>query len=184
MCFADVVECMVWWWQLDTGYFDGVGMMPSYDARLIANEFLRLNGGPMSQMRLQKLVFMAHGWNLAINRAPLVADRIEAWDGGPVIRSIWNHLRDVGYDANGQLLVAANGAPSSADLSVSERGIIEHVWRRYGGYTGLELSNITHEPGTPWSNAYFGRGRNAQLSQSDIQTHFVELALAGRSTAA
>lgn len=158
--------------------------MPSYDARAVANEFLRLNGAGMNQMKLQKLVFMAHGWNLAINKAPLVADRIEAWDGGPVIRCIWNHIRDFGYNAAGFLLGSVEGNPYEAALSDSERAIIEHVWKRYGGYSGLELSNMTHEPGTPWSNAYFGRGRNSALSQSDIQQHYIELALAGRTSAA
>ncbi len=41
--------------------------MPQFDPRAVANEFLKLNGGPMNQMKLQKLVYMAHGWNLAIN---------------------------------------------------------------------------------------------------------------------
>lgn len=157
--------------------------MPNYDPRGIANEFLKANGGPMNQMKLQKLVFFAHGWNLAINRAPLVDGRIEAWEGGPVFRSIWNHLRDFGYNAQSYLMGDQNNIPLIVELSQSERGVIEHVWKRYGGYTGLELSNMTHEPGTPWSNAYFGRGKNSALSQSDIQSHFVELALAGRTAA-
>jgi uncharacterized phage-associated protein len=156
--------------------------MPTFDARAVANEFLKRNGGPMNQMRLQKLVYMAHGWNLAINRSPLVQDRIEAWDGGPVMRSIWNHLRDFGYNAGGLFLGDPAGQPLAADLSKSEQEIIDHVWRRYSGYSGLELSNMTHEPGTPWSNTYFGQGRNQPLSRDDIQQHFIELALAGRAS--
>jgi uncharacterized phage-associated protein len=159
-------------------------MMPSYDPRAIANEFLKSSGGSVSQMKLQKLVFFAHGWNLAINRSPLVDGRIEAWDGGPVFRAIWNHFRDFGLNYKGSLMGDESGQPICANLSQSERGVVEHVWKRYGGYTGLELSNMTHEPGTPWSNAYFGRGRNSVLSQSDIHSHFVELALAGRTAAA
>lgn len=154
-----------------------------HDARAIANEFLKRNGGPMNQMKLQKLVYIAHGWNLAINRAPLVRDRIEAWDGGPVMRTIWNHIRDFGWTSEDYLLRGPDGRPFEANLTAAQVAVIDHVWRRYSQYSGLELSNMTHEPGTPWSNAYFGRGRNAQLSQPDIQQHFVELALAGRAAA-
>ncbi|MEL7463348.1 MAG: type II toxin-antitoxin system antitoxin SocA domain-containing protein [Pseudomonadota bacterium] len=155
--------------------------MPNYDPRAIANEFIKLNGGNMNQMKLQKLVYISHGWNLAINHEPLVSARIEAWDGGPVMRDIWNHLRDYGLNAVGGLMGASPSSPFKAPLNANEQAVISHVWRKYSGYSGLELSEMTHEPGTPWSNAYFGRGRNAALVQSDIQQHFVELALAGRA---
>lgn len=153
-----------------------------YDARAIANEFLKLaDGRPINQMWLQKLVYIAHGWNLAINGEPLVEDRVEAWDGGPVFRIIWNHFRDWGRNAKNGLLGKPSGKPFKADLSDSERAIIKHVWKRYGDYSGRELSELTHEEGTPWSNTYFGKGRNSALDEDDIKQHFTELALAGRN---
>lgn len=154
--------------------------MPNYDPRAIANEFLKLEGGPMNQMRLQKLVYIANGWNLAINGAPLTDARIEAWDGGPVYRSIWNHIRDFGYNVKGRYF-GANGERLKADLSDAEKSVVQHVWKRYGTYSGIKLSQLTHQGGTPWSNAYFGSGRNSPLKQSEIQQHFRELAIAGRS---
>jgi uncharacterized phage-associated protein len=153
--------------------------MADYDPRAIANEFLKLNGGPMNQMKLQKLVYIANGWNLAINREPLTDARIEAWDNGPVFRSIWNHFRDFGYNIKGAFF-GRDGARFNADLSDGEKSVIKHVWKRYGEYSGAHLSKITHQEGTPWSNAYFGVGRNAPLDQDDIRQHFRELALAGR----
>jgi len=158
-------------------------MMPNYDPRAIANEFIKLNGGGIEQMKLQKLVYIAHGWNLAINKAPLVEGRIEAWDGGPVMRSIWDHLRDFGYNAVGRLLGRTRSEPFVANLSKSEKDVIDHVWRKYNRYSGLQLSEMTHRPGTPWTNAYFGRGRNHLLSDTDIQNHFTEMAIAGRQAA-
>lgn len=153
--------------------------MPGYDPRAIANEFLKLEGGPMNQMRLQKLVYIANGWNLAINGEPLTDARIEAWDGGPVYRSIWNHIRDFGYNVKDRFF-GMQGERYKANLSDEEKAVIRHVWKRYSGYTGLQLSKLTHQEGTPWSNAYFGKGRNAPLDQDEIKQHFVELALAGR----
>ncbi|WP_068091729.1 Panacea domain-containing protein [Novosphingobium rosa] len=155
--------------------------MPGHDPRAIANEFIKLSGNrPFNQMWLQKLVYMANGWNLAINHNPLTDARIEAWDGGPVYRKIWNHLRDYGYDADSKLLCRPSDGPYEAPLSQEERDVIEHVWKRYGDYSGNELSQMTHHSGTPWSNTYFGRGRNAALDEGEIQRYFVDLALAGR----
>lgn len=158
--------------------------MPStYDPRAIANEFIERNGGPLNQMQLQKLVYIAHGWHLAIARKPLTSDRIEAWDGGPVYRRIWDHFRDYGTSVpeKGKMVDPTTAKPILADLTKQQHDVIDHVWSKYGGYSGIELSEMTHEPGTPWSNAYFGRGRNKPLSQIDIQQHFIELALAGRT---
>ena len=158
--------------------------MPNFNPLSVANEFIRLNGGAMNQMRLQKLIYFAHGWNLAVNRQPLVAATIEAWDGGPVVRRLWNHLRDYGHNAEGGLLAEpAKGTPYRAELSAEERAVIDHVWRKYGNYTGLQLSEMTHQPGTPWTNAYFRGGRNSPLSNSDILQHFTEMAIAGRQAA-
>lgn len=152
-----------------------------HDSRAIANEFIQLAGSrPINQMWLQKLVYMAHGWNLAINSKPLVEGRIEAWDGGPVMRKIWNHMRDFGRNAAGGLFGKSEDEPYTALLTDSEKAVIHHVWKRYGDYSGRDLSDMTHQEGTPWSNAYFGRGRNARLSDDDIKQHFTELAIAGR----
>ena len=113
------------------------------------------------------------------NREPLVAGRIEAWDGGPVMRIIWNHLRDFGLNAVGSLMGDTRDAsPYTPDLTASERQVLKHVWFKYGPYSGLDLSIMTHQPGPPWSKAY------SALSQAEIRQHFIELALAGRSETA
>lgn len=153
--------------------------MPNHDPRAIANEFIRLNGGRMEQMKLQKLVYIANGWNLAINLEPLVNGQFLAWDGGPVSRTIWNHVRDRGYDFDGELVT--EDGPVRARLDEDERQVIDHVWRKYSVFTGRALSEMTHQPGTPWSRAYFSdTGRNTALDQEVTREHFTQLALAGR----
>lgn len=159
--------------------------MPRYPAEAIANEFLRRRGSSAwpQQMLLQKLSYIAHGWNLAINGEPLIEEAPEAWDNGPVFRSIWNHIRDFGYRGpNCELTDPESGRPIAADLSPTERAVIDHVWKKYGRYSATELSDMTHEPGTPWYKAYFGRSRNAALRNDEIKEHYVALALAGRDT--
>ena len=96
------------------------------------------------------------------------------------MRVIWNHLRDFGLNAAGGLFGDNKNEPYTANLSANEQSVIRHVWRKYGQHSRLELSEMTHKPGTPWSNSYFGSGRNSALTQSEIQQHFIELALAGR----
>jgi uncharacterized phage-associated protein len=158
----------------------------------IANEFLKLSGpeGGLTQMQLQKLVFIANGWNLAINGEPLVAEDAEAWDNGPVYRELWDHLTRFGSSRiGGSIDPSDRGAlfgrkpskePYKADLSNSERDVIRHVWARYGKKGAFTLSGMTHQPGTPWYKAYFDRGRNSRIDQDEIRKHYTKLAKAAR----
>ena len=154
-------------------------MLP-HDPKAIANEFIKRDGPHIDQMKIQKLVYTAHGWNLAINNSPLVVGRVEAWDSGPVMRTIWEHWKRYGLNTIEGLLGRTKNEPFVTELSSVENKIIFHVWRKYGYYTSLELSEMTHRNGTPWSNAYFGKGRNSEIAETDIKRYFVNLAIAGR----
>ncbi len=73
-----------------------------YPAAAIANEFLELaraEGRPLTPMHIQKLIYFAHGWNLALTGEPLIRERVEAWDYGPVIRALYGELKVFGSGA-------------------------------------------------------------------------------------
>ena len=156
--------------------------MPHYSAAAIANEFLKRmpEGQAHSQIVIQKLTYIAHGWCLAIVGEPLVDEPPQAWDNGPVFRSIWDRFKMFGFGSKSGLLEGNDGRPFEAHLNAAEADIIDRVWKRYGHLSGRALSDMTHQPGTPWWKAYFDRGRNAELDRDEIRAHFVKLALAGR----
>lgn len=104
--------------------------MPDFDARVIVNNFLRLRASDAypQQMQIQKLVFTAHGWNLAVNNQPLVEEPALAWDNGPVFPSIWDHIRDDGYSRHSCLLTGKDGK-FQAGLTRSEAQVIREICR-------------------------------------------------------
>ena len=67
----------------------------------IANEFLRRAGkAGLTQMQIQKLVYFAHGWNLALSNEPLTTDSPQAWNYGPVYSDLYDHTK---YFGRGQI---------------------------------------------------------------------------------
>src|ERR1700738_3701746 len=71
----------------------------TYDARAVANYFLeraKAEGIPITPMAIQKLVYFAHGWMLAVYGRPLINQRIEAWEYGPVIRDLYQQFKRFG----------------------------------------------------------------------------------------
>lgn len=155
--------------------------MPNYSPAAVANAFVDIAPGAMPQMKLQKLTYIADGWNLAIAGQPLVDANAEAWDNGPVFRSIWNRVRDLGT-RNGKIQ-DYDGSIPEAQLSAQERAVVEHVWRKYGDKSAHQLSDMTHRANTPWTRAYYSRGRNAVIPKEDVRGHYLALAQAGRVSA-
>lgn len=156
----------------------------------IANEFIRLaraDGRALTQMQLQKLVYIAHGWNLAINGQPLTDDDPQAWDYGPVYQELRDALRNYGRLGvsreikNGDFIpgVFADDpeSPAVATLTENERSVINRVYRDYGRFDAFRLSALTHRQDTPWTEVYAnGSGRSRNIPSDMIRSHFIELA--------
>lgn len=114
------------------------------------------NGGEMTTMKLQKLVYYAQAWSLVWDERPLFHDRIEAWANGPVVPAL--------YDVHkGQFSVAAwpRGDVSALDKVALET--VASVVDFYGKMTAQALSDLTHaEP--PWRDARKGLAAGERAS--------------------
>ena len=49
--------------------------------------------GPMTAMKLQKLVYYCQAWHLVWDEEPLFPERIEAWANGPVVHALYDKHR-------------------------------------------------------------------------------------------
>lgn len=159
----------------------------------IANEFIRRaarEARHLTHMQLQKLVYIAHGWNLAINGHPLTTDEPQAWDYGPVYPDIFDALRGYGNRPVTREISDGDFGPSMfgdqplrAGLNADENAVIDRVFRDYGNFHAYRLSALTHQEGAPWDQVYnHGDGKYGQINADRIRKHFIELAR--RSTAA
>lgn len=171
-----------------TAQWEGSTTVPHHSTA-IANEFLNLANAesqPLTQMQLQKLVYIAHGWCLELIDRPLTEDKIEAWQYGPVYEDLWEALRRYGRDpVNEPIKVGDYGwnflGPDAdkvaiAELDNDERALIEKVFESYGKYQAFKLSALTHKPGTPWSEVYGdGRGHRQPIDNQLIRQHFATL---------
>lgn len=129
-----------------------------------ANEFLNLAGAegiPVDQMKLQKLMFYGHAWNLAMRGGPLFDQDFEAWPWGPVVRDIYFQTRECGRDpiikrireirktGDGPLdfhFVVPNGIEDP-----ETKTFVKSVWDSLKLYSGIQMSNATHATGEPWT---------------------------------
>src|ERR1700733_9870675 len=102
----------------------------SYSAKAVANAFLDLaqeRGRSLTNMGLQKLVYIAHGYYLGSNNRPLFDDEVEAWQYGPVIPTLYNTLKCYGAE------VVTERIPILFDIAPNGPGMgpIRGVWKTY-----------------------------------------------------
>lgn len=121
----------------------------SVSAHAIANEFIKLakeQGKQLTNMQLQKLVFIANGYSLAIFDRPLYWNNNHAWQWGPVIPKLYKSLQKYGSGDVTTLLPSEDVVENEEDMD-----LIKGVWDAYGQYSGMQLSALTHKENTPWS---------------------------------
>ncbi len=103
--------------------------------------------GPITAMKLQKLVYYCQAWSLVWEDRPLFRSRIEAWANGPVVTSLYQKHR-------GQFKISTwDGDPNS--ISSSDASTIDAVIEFYGHQTSQWLSDLTHSE-QPWKDARAG----------------------------
>ena len=119
-------------------------------------------------MELIKLTYISHGWHLEIYNAPLFEDRIEAWQFGPVIPSVYRAFKSQGLDITSPI----PRVPEITDDNVIR--LLDQVYDIYGHFTGLQLSDLTHVPGGPWHVTMEVGGQFQRIPDSVIRPHYVE----------
>ncbi|WP_292636368.1 Panacea domain-containing protein [Novosphingobium sp.] len=156
-----------------------------HDARQVANFLLDCaeeRGVKLTNMSVLKHIYFAHGWHLASYGQPLISNRIEAWEYGPVVRAVYDAFKTHGSGPissraemtdweTGEVLIAqGNFTPEISNF-------LKSVLIYYSGFGAFELSDLTHVRGGPWDkvwNALDGKVRlNMAISNESIRKHFV-----------
>lgn len=119
-------------------------------------EFILRNKGPISSMKLQKLVFYCQAWSLVWDDAPLFPEKIEAWANGPVVRELFEQHR-------GLFMVNSIPLGNPNNLLDYQMATIHAILDYYGDRSPQWLSDLTHME-DPWVQARRGTPENERGS--------------------
>ena len=124
--------------------------MAGTSAQTVANQFVELlhDQGGISNLKLQKLLYYAQVWHLALYGAPLFRDRIEAWVHGPVVPPVFGAFKHNKWQP-------IDSTVGSAALPDRFEPHLAEVLEVYGGFTATELERMTHRE-APWKEARGG----------------------------
>lgn len=165
-------------------------MAGGYSSKAVANylldKFLE-QGAECTQLQINKLVYIAHGWHLALSPATngLIDEDVIAWKFGPVIPTLREQFRDYGSDpitehATTWVDVDEEYVPTiaQADPAGWEINLLDWVWRAYGAMTGAQLIELTHLPDSPWAQITKNGtdiGHNKKIPRDLIREYYRKL---------
>lgn len=108
------------------------------------------SGDNMTNLRLQKLLYYAQGWHLALLEEPLFSEDIQAATHGPVVRPLYEKYKQYGGER-----IPSVGHFSQTLFKRSSRDVLGQVWRTYGQFSAKRLEDMTHQE-RPWLEAREG----------------------------
>lgn len=115
-----------------------------------------LSKKPLTPKQVQKLLYYAYSLYLikynnsydCENMNRLFYDKIEAWQHGPVIRNVYDYIKETAY--SNELVECQD------DVELSDKKIenfIDKILLVFGQYSGYELEQMTHSE-RPWQETY------------------------------
>ena len=129
-------------------------------AQYVYDEYKKITGEVIDEMKLHKLLYFAQRESLAITNKPLFHGDFEGWKYGPVCKEIRNSITPDG-------MIDASG-----DISDDSKYIINNVILEYGSLASWKLSELSHKESS-WKNARIGlqegENGNRKLKLEDIR---------------
>jgi uncharacterized phage-associated protein len=145
--------------------------MPTASVLDVANYFLAKydpdSGDEISNLKVQKLVYYAQGFHLALTGEPLFEESIEAWRHGPVVPTLYHALKEHGD----KHIPASAKVDFGSILSSDQRELLDEVYETYGQFSAWKLRSMTHNE-APWKDAD-ARGTNAVITHEELRDFFL-----------
>jgi uncharacterized phage-associated protein len=122
--------------------------------------------GPMTAMKLQKLVYYCQAWSIVWDDEEIFPEEIEAWKNGPVVRRLWDAHK-------GQYRVDQIKGGDPDALTDAQRETVDTVLEFYGDKSAQWLSDLTHME-DPWKKAWENRA-NSIISKEELSEYYSSL---------
>jgi len=124
------------------------------------------NGDLITNLRIQKLLYYAQAWYLVNYNRRLFNDPIEAWEFGPVIRSVYKK-----YQAHkGEPIPYKTNNKEENVFQPHQINFLTEFFRVFSNFSATALVSLSHSE-APWINAY-EQGQNSTINTQEMKAFY------------
>ena len=128
------------------------------------------SGWSLSNLKMQKILYIAHMHHLGNFNSPLVQGLFEAWDYGPVHPDLYHRAKVFGADPVGNIFRSFENLEGSG----SEKRILDAAAKQLAGISSAQLIATTHREGGAWAKHYVPGVRGIEIPNEDILEEYRE----------
>lgn len=123
----------------------------------------------ISNLKLQKILYLAHMYHLGLNDAPLISGHFEAWDYGPVQPEIYHRVKIYGAEPVGNIFRSVSPAEDCPETEMLDAAVDQLTRAKPGA-----LVAATHWKRGAWAKHYVPGARNIVIPDQDIRQEYLD----------
>lgn len=123
---------------------------------------------PISNLKLQKLLYYLQGVFLGLTDQVLFSDKILAWAHGPVVEEVYQEYRRFGAAG-----ITRIEEPEET-YTEEEKYLMAQVLDEFGQYSAWGLRNMTHSE-TPWLETQQNDEIHTGMIKDYFKKHYIEV---------
>lgn len=130
-----------------------------FSAPVVSNNILRRSfdeGVEVSSMKLQRLLYFVASDYAKSFKGSLLGEQFQAWDYGPVVRSVYEQFRCFGGSPIRKYAKDAQGEAYLVDelANTDVKSSLDRVWDAGKSMSAVSLSRVTHLEGSAWFKTF------------------------------
>lgn len=127
-------------------------------------------GWSLSNLKMQKILYIAHMYHLGNYGSPLVLGLFEAWDYGPVHPDLYHRAKVFGADPVGNIFRSFKDLEDEG----TEKRILDAAAEQLAKISSAQLIATTHREGGAWAKHYVPGVRGIEIPNEDILEEYRE----------
>ena len=121
----------------------------------------------LTNLEMQKILYLAHMFHLGKHEKPLVIGHFEAWDYGPVHPDLYHVIKIFGIDPVENIFRRNADLPEGTEQQMTDMIMAQ-------GLSATRLVGITHWQKGAWYKNYKPKQRGNVISDKDILSEYQE----------
>ncbi len=125
----------------------------------------------VSNLELQKMLYIAQVLHLGIFSHHLFRGTFEAWDYGPVVPDVYHRFKIFGNKP----IQKWSFPEINEECSKEEIDFITEVSKLLSELKPFQLVNLTHRKGSAWESVYVPGAKNTYISEDSMKQEYLNV---------